>query len=764
MNNNRKLLVYGSVCVVFLIVVITIFLFKLFSPHKNGTIGELSGDISLFKAVPSDAVLVLDIEELDRLNPLLNDTASFARGMLDSKNAVVRFQKKLLTYSGIEKSPAVYSLHYSSKNEVSFLCIVDGSGIKESEGDLESLLASLSAKKKKYNRTDIYAIGDSLYAACYDHLIIMSSSSYVLESSVRHLDNETSILDNSDFKTLLYATAAENGLYVNHHQIGKLFSGVMERPFLKYSDFFLRFASWSNFTLEGKKGQLRLKGSLLNHNEEKYQSFVFSGQLSGKSTMGKILPAGTVFAVNIPLSNVGEYLNAYRLFLEVHKKRAGYTYKQQIVKGENEVSPQQYIDSLNIEELTAAYCKFGDRYEWITFVKEKSSFGITDMVSSVIDRKKTVEVLPYTYPGYIAAVFGEAFSHCNEQAYCKIDGWQVIGPKEVIEGFAVGEANYFNLDQYLSQTPAADFLGDEGVVKIVVNLKEARDNVLQIIKPYYKRLLEANLDKNNFEYLTVNITNQEPRIGVDVHFYATMLDELPKAKEREKRAGVALVDSTIVIPQGPFELKDFTTGGKCYLEQLGNNKLRMLDGKRKGVWTVPFETPLCGAVAQVDFFKNGKLQMLFVSGNRLYLLDRLGRMVKGFPVTLPARVTYGPEIADLANDKNYSVLVLNEDNSVSVYKLTRDKIAGGVKIKAPELVKKLPEVKRINGKNYLFLRSVLQTRIYTIDGKEISGKEKKRAISNESDITLIGGDEIKVTGVDGKEFIFNLVNGKTRKV
>ena len=49
-------------------------------------------------------------------------------------------------------------------------------------------------------------------------------------------------------------------------------------------------------------------------------------------------------------------------------------------------------------------------------------------------------------------------------------------------------------------------------------------------------------------------------------------------------------------------------------------------------------------------------------------------------------------------------------------------------------------------------------------GKEVVIKDKKKAISPESEIILLGGDEIKVKGTDGKEFIFNLSSGKTRKV
>ena len=156
--------------------------------------------------------------------------------------------------------------------------------------------------------------------------------------------------------------------------------------------------------------------------------------------------------------------------------------------------------------------------------------------------------------------------------------------------------------------------------------------------------------------------------------------------------------------------------------------------------------------------------MLFASQNKLYLVDRVGRMVRGFPKTLPDNVVYGPEIFDLLGDKNYSFMVLNEDNSVAIYKLTRDKVNEGVKIKAPEFVKELPKIVEINGKKYLFLKTVSYLRVYDMKGSEIIIKDKKRMIAPDSEIIETAGDEIRVKGVDGKEFLLNLTTGKTKKV
>lgn len=764
MNNNRKLLVYGAVCAAVLTVVVFVFFTKLFSSSDDGEAAAVSGSgENLCRAIPSDAVLVLDVKTLGAIRHIVEDTASFSYGFIADGEPLALMQRKMAAIPEYEKLPAIYSLHYSSKNDVSFFSAVDISPSEIGSGELTQYFPYLVKKKKKYNSTQIYTFKDSLSVARYGDMLLMSNSSYVLESSIRHLDNGTSLYDNTEFRTLHGRNGNKRMLYVNHHQIGKFFSGVMERGFLKYSDFVMRFASWSCFSISKEEGHLGLTGVMENWNEEKYQSSVLCGQASGESGMGQILPAETIFATSIILSDVQGYKDSYKLFLEVHKKLSGYEYGKAVAEIENEMTPDEYVDSLDIEEIVSAYCKFGDRYEWLSFVREKGSFGLSDVVSGVIDRDKEINVEPYRYKGYLGAVFGGIFSHCNEEAFCRVGQWQVIGPKDIVSDFASGSATYFDLKQYLKQTPLSGFLGRDGVVKIVANIKEGQDSIVPVVKQYYRQAMKRSLEHNNFEYLAVNVSNDNSAILADVDFYAMTLNKLPQPKPQEKGDMPVYIDSTIVLDKGPFELVDFVKGGKCYLEQAPNLKLRLLDGKRKGVWTISFDTPICGAVVQVDFFRNNKLQMLFASGNRLYLLDRLGRMVRGFPVTLPDKVVLGPKVIDVANDRNYQFMVLNEDNSVAIYALTKDKVSGGVKIKAPEFVKELPELKQINGKNYLFLRTVSHLRIYNMAGKEILIKDKKRMISAQSEIMEMGGDEIKVKGADGKGFILNLSSGKTRK-
>ncbi len=763
MTNNKKMLLWGSVAVL-LLATATVFLFLNLSGNwKKGSFELGEGKTSVYHGVPSDAVAVFDFKRFGDYVAMMRDTASFLYGMPDVGSGIVQLQERFASMEQFQSAPMVFSMHYSAKNSVSFLQVVS---LAEGVADqVTGVLQGMATSRRKYNGVAVYSVCADAVAAVYGNLFISSSSSYVLESSIRHLENNTSILDKREFEKLLKDNGISSAVYVNHNQIGKFFSGVVERGFLGYSDFVMKFASWSCMRMSFHSGKLQLDGVLDNFSDEGRFSNVYSQQAVKKSLMGRILPASTLFAVSMPASNMHEYLKQHNLYLEMQKKIGSFAYKQKMAKGENGISPREWVDSLAIEELVSAYCKFGEKCEWVTLIREKQQFGLNNMISSVVDRDKIPEVEPFGYKGYLASVFGELFSHCSEEYCSKVGAWTVLGSKTVVEDFANGSATFFNLEDYMVQTPAKADIHAESSLKLVANLKEAGDSIMQVFKTYYRGAFERQMTGRNFEFVTADIFFAEGEPQIRANLYSTEMEKLPQPPERgEDDVMTFKIDSTVAVPAGPFEVKDATKKSAAYLEQLPNMRLRYMDANKKGVWAIPFETPLCGYVEQIDLYANGRLQMLFASEDKLYLLDRLGRFVRGYPAKLPKKVVLGPRLLKNVNGIRYSILVLNEDNTISWCDVSGKPVKGSTDIVAPEFVKELPEFLKLGGKRYWVLRAPSQLLLYTIDGKRVEMLDKKKRIDRESEVTLLEGGNLKVKCTDGKEYSWNIATGKIKKL
>jgi hypothetical protein len=87
------------------------------------------------------------------------------------------------------------------------------------------------------------------------------------------------------------------------------------------------------------------------------------------------------------------------------------------------------------------------------------------------------------------------------------------------------------------------------------------------------------------------------------------------------------------------------------------NNLYLLSKEGKVYWNKPLDGPIIGDIRQIDVFKNKKLQMVFNTATSLYVVDRLGRDVSGFPVTLPEKATAPVGVFNYDQARNYRLVV-----------------------------------------------------------------------------------------------------------
>lgn len=757
---TRKILVYGSIVTVILIAAIVVLLLHLFPAKTTPGQTRKEGNIALFKAVPSDAIMVCDFRSPGEFIKAVNDTSSIGVIFAGSSNGMFSIQKKIVGSDLFSGADIIYSLHYSSKNKISFLQILDlPDAILDKVSDLVRKKECVS---RAYIDAVIYLTPDSLNFSMYKHKLLISNSAYVLESSIRHLDNGTSVMDSPEFRKVIKMSSTDNTVYLRNSQAGKIFSGIAGRNSWRYADFFQKFASWTIFGVSQSSSAINLSGSFMNTDNDASQSYVFYGQKPQGSKFGEVLPSNAVFVAGISLSDTKVYLKNFRKFLEANKRLQGYLFKMDNSTKKGLLSPVEWIDTIKVQEVVSALCLVDDKYEWITAIRTASS--ASSFAKKLMGEHGVIEYFPYKH--YVAAVFGGLFDNCNEECYIKKGSWFIIGPRTLVGKIVSEDYQYISLKDYLDQTGASDFLSKESVAKVYVNIADNRDSIAKNILPYIgSSLSNRAFDKNNVVMLTAEITNGESGIGSNITLRVENVKNIAKERAQKKRAAKGeVVENVKFTPHvGPYTIKDFVNGGNCTLTQNEDNRLRYTLASGKTNWTIDFPSKLAGRVEQADLYKNKKLQMIFVSGNKLYALDRLGRFVEGYPVSLSKKVVYGPKVYDIDGNKTYLVSVINFDNSVSVYNIGGGKVKGWRDLAPEEPIGKLPELLTIGSKKFWVLRTTTQTRIYSFDGIEITGKRRRREIDTASRFKYVGTDEIGVKCVDGKDYILNLESSDFRK-
>lgn len=756
---NRKLIAFCTVFAVILLAVIGYVFYRLFddSSSQKEAVAVNDSRMDVMHAVPADAVMMCDLNSLSDFASFCFDKNSQFSGMINQQSAIARFINILP--ESVKKQGASVSLHYSSKNQVSLLLAVSLPKSLDREGLALSLEQECAGViRKKYNGVTMYkSVIPNIVFSLYHNYLLASTSVVIAESSIRHLENNTSIMDNALFSQASKRAQGKGSIHISNQNVGKFFSGVINRNYLKYADFTTFFSSWMMSNLDFSSNYCLGDGFFSSAKDEADFSNILTAQKSKESDVFRILPFNTNWVVTIPLNSDADYLASYKSYLEARKKINDYNYINIMASkssGQN-ISTSSWFLSLGVKEMAVCSVTGEKQDEKVVLLKVKD---ISKM------KNYSQEVNPFLFQGYLSALLGDFFSPSLEEAYCVVSDWVIIGSKQMVRKFLTMNSNqfFFSFESFLSQTPAASSYKGNSSLLAVANLSKCKDSLSSIVRKEYSQYLISGIENNNFNLFSFRIKNDGSKGNFSFSLYSDNLSELPKPQTdgavKVQKNG-AFDDTKVVIPAGPFKVKNFITGKANYIEQMDNYKIRLLDDKKKALWTVPFDSPLCGYVSQVDYFKNNKLQMILCSGTKVYLLDRLGRWVSPFPLDLKREIVLGPAIYDFKGDKNYVMMILHSDNKLALYDLKGKMVNGWTQITIDEKIKSLPFLLDMEDIRYWVVRTSYQTLIYDSNGGIVTDFSKKKRLKADTPINKISSKEISAVSAEGKEIILNLESG-----
>lgn len=743
---NKKVLLLSIIFSILSLGAIGFFFYDLFSSPKETVIINDSR-MDALHAVPSDAIMIYDF----------NTLADLKAGINQKESSMFAFISLLPKES--DEWGTLYSLHYSSKNEVSLLFVLS----LPQELDKASFLNSLSKEcegitHKKYGDNIIVrSIVPDINFVIDGNFLLASSSVIILESSIRHLEGNTSIKDNPLFVKMSEETSGTSSIHFSNQNIGKLFSGTVTSRFLSYADFAGNFSNWMMLNLDVAPNYLFGEGSLLNVKDEANFSNIFKLQKPKESKVFGVLPYNTNYVVTLPLYSDKAYIESYKSYLEARKKINNYNYLNAMAKKgiASDLSPLNWFLSLGVEEIAKAALPVKEGNEAVILMKIKNTAAVKDL-------KK--EVNKFQYQGYIPTLLGDFFTPTSDEFFCINSNWMIVGSKGAVELFAsfANSENFFSFENFLLQTPSAASCKGNVSLSAVINLSRCKDSIAVIFKPDYSGYLLKGIEKHNFNFITLKITPESGKIKVLSSIFIDNLAELPSLKKSSTEV-VEIDNSSIIPPSGPFAITNFITGKTNYLEQLPNNSLRLLDDNHKGIWTIPFDGKLCGYVSNIDLFKNGKMQMLFASGSKFYLLDRLGRWVSSFPVDLKKEITLGPLVFDFSSNREYSIMCLHPDNTIGMYDIKGKALPNWTFITTEERIRSFPEVLNVGTNRYWVLRTPYQTKIFNSSGAIVADFTKKKRLKPDTEIKINSDSDVMVTTIEDKEMILNLATGSFKK-
>lgn len=653
-------------------------------------------------AVPSNSVMACFLSDASKLSLPILSSFDFHKELaefLRSDNA-----------GSLGKSPMALSLHYSGS--LTPMYIFDaGKSSSSASAAVEALISFAGDHGYHAEYVDCSEFTQEAPLASKS-IVILAKTKAQISISKSYLGGERSMMGAPGFvealkyapmDVLVYSYDNVKMLYERaalRSHFAKRFPESSSAEYSGVASFFSNFAQWGVVSLDD---DLSFDITQSYKPNTDFMS-VLNHAAPSIADVSCMLPSYTRFALSLPFSDVKAYLSGYSGYLDASQKKM-------------DQSSRKFIEKLGVKEVASASFFSGNDLLWVNLVKIDRADDI--LLRGTDDKSfgKKAKVRPYAFAGQIASVFGKYFRMEDESHFAYMNGWLITGSKKAVEEYVSGMALSYDLKTYMSDAGKTDLLAERVSSCVVyVNIPKGDSWLASVLGKEACAMHDALKGDAEYSPIVMSIFNKGGVMHTDM--------ACSHLTHKRSRAPKFDRDTVVVVPAGPYKVINSGTGDINLFYQQPSGAICLKEESGKGLWGVPFKKTICGTAHNVDYYSNGKKQILFGAGSEVYLIDCLGRFVQGFPVDLGKEILVGPDVYDFNGSGSYNILVLHKDNTVEMYDLHGKKPDSWKGITCKETIKSLPEKLLVGGKVFWVVRTSVQTLIYPFNGGKPLGSLK----------------------------------------
>ena len=697
----------------------------------------------LLPAVPADAVLVACLSDVEDAAGTLLAGFPFPSALADSISAG--------SFRDVASASMVASIHYNG--DVQALYVFDaGKASPEPSEDFAALMQYARSRGMYSDYVDCSEATDGSRDISRRSVVIVSESETLVKSSRRHLEKSISIMDAVGFAEASSAVSGSDVAFFANSHAKMLMSGIFARKYASHHPFVASMSQWIAVDLNKADGSgLYASAVPVFGGDPSEFMTVLSKSQPAVSKVADMLPSYTISAVSLPMKGTDAYVDAYQAYMDSKQSLQSFRKKRKDLQTRTGINPEDFMKRLDVKEMARATFMTGGALDTVNLMR----IGREDTLIFVgTDNKSFKNYVPaihsWPYASYASSVFGKFFDIKDESCFTYMDGWIISGSLKAVEEYVAGKTLEYTLVEYMADAGQKDVFSSSPTSLVAYfSLTEHKDGHARIFDKSFAEALKPLYEETDYCPLIMNVTNGKNGLRAGMQMPRLTLMKT-KAPEHER-------DTTVVIPQGPFLVKNSGTGKNNHFYQNQHGSLCLQEEGGKGLWGVPFKGKLCGTAHNVDYYANGKLQIIFGSGSSIYIIDRLGRFVSGFPMDLGKEILLGPDVYDFNGTRAYNIMVLHKDNTIEMYNLKGKKPSSWKTITAPETIKGLPERIIVGGNTYWVVRTSVQTLIYPFGGgSAVTVFKGDQMIRPDSEVRVNDGSSVSVDCYDGKSRIVKL--------
>lgn len=726
--------------------VVTVFLFSIISFYR-----KLKQPVeTAFHSIPADVLFFLEIQKPGEFwskqitsNKVWNNLRAFeSPALFISDLSYIR--NKALADSRVkdyfEKQRTYISFHPSATNDISALFTMELPSVSSGK-DMIRFATHLRSKSLpsvdyEYEGAEVYRIvlNDQrkyVYVATESGLFLCSFNKTILESSLKQLRHGNPLTADPSFNKVNLTAGKKVGavLYVNTAKLGSFISSKLN-PAIKDKVMPFRFLSqWTALDINFKPDKVIFTGFAVASDSSAAFLSTIKKQKALLPGISAYVPSSSVFIMNIGIADFNGFYNRLNEFYKTHNISDHLSDNIEYYKKVYGFNPVPEVLKHIVNDISFALLAGddgGNRLFSLIHVDDVSAVnGSLEEASSITGCRSSEKYKEYIInrvitPCFIPLLLKKTNYQADTLYYTTINDYFVFAYtsaviKKYLDSYSSGQMMSSN-KKFLS---LSENLFENSNIFIYSDFRECVRYFRGIWDYETSGYISSNLnrfggiDEIALQYIydndDMNLTNIV--VTSDNSFSPPSLPLkkfIPEPEPEPEPAPVvqANKNSMVVtldapVTSGPFLVKEegVNSGKMVVFDRLNN--IYLVDENAKIIWKEQLTEQPLSKIWMVDYFKNGKLQLLFNTAGYIHIIDIKGNRLPGFPVKLKKKATNGIAVLDYDNNRNYRMLIAFDDNKVYNLDINCRPVADWIKVSKPAGISRNIQFFRIGGKDII---------------------------------------------------------------
>lgn len=578
---------------------------------------------------------------------------------------------------------------------------------------------------------------DSVSYSFLNGTLMMSSKPTLVEDAVRQLKSGASMMLDKNFSKIIN-TAGKNvdaNIYINYKHfpdiLSHFVSPALKREISSISD----FADCSGWDVAIKSNALSFSGFTQANDSSARFLNIFRKQEPSEIELTKIIPSKTSLLLFYGISNIKTFHHNYKNYLSATQQLKLQSYEHYIAgidkkydvtiersmlewigneialvitePGSTDYNNNSYavIHAGNLDEALKnlnQLAELSNSRESQNKSEERNESIVTEKFSSqnILNKEPyRSHIINYiNIPQLIPQLLGYQFKKISNSYFTSIDDYVVFGNSiEALRNFIDAFENNKVLANDKNYKLFSENMSSEANLYMYSSIARSSKIYASVLKDDLVSDMENNFETlYKFEALGVQFTlNKANKL-----FYSNAYVKYnPDYKQESGTLWETKLDTS--VSSKPYLVVNHNTQTKEIVVQDDANKLYLISNTGKVLWTKQLPEKIMSETKQVDVLKNNKLQLVFNTSKAIYMFDRNGKDMRGFPVKLESAATNSIAVFDYENNRDYRIVVACEDKNLYCFKTNGERVGGFKFTKAKSHIRLPVQHHKVEGKDHL---------------------------------------------------------------